>query len=379
MNTSSAHPLPEAFRSLGLPAFPIMLAPLAGVSDYPFRLICAQKGAHLTYVEMLSAVALRYHSKNTMATLHRHHCERRVGVQITAADAEDMARGVAVIAHHPFDTIDVNMGCPVKKVVKTGCGSALLRDPEKVYQVVKAAQNNCPQIVSAKIRLGWSQDERYPIEVAQAVEEAGAAWLTVHGRLRSDRYSAPVDLASIRAICEHISIPVMGNGNLFTHSDIQTMKSHARVHGVMISRGALGNPWVFSHPAPTITPQVWYHTVREHILILRSFYGEGLNVARRFRKNLLWYLKGWPTPPSYREQAQHITSLHKALLLIQELRELWQKKGYTRRHPQDFPGRWILPGAGEQNHQKAADERIWDPKYDMHRIWDRGVGEEDRA
>lgn len=380
--TPPPHPAAQqehhAFRSLQLPASPVMLAPLAGVSDYPFRSICAQKGAHLTYVEMLSAIALSYHSKNTMATLHRHHSEQRVGVQVTARGAEEMARGVSVLAAHPFDTIDVNMGCPVKKVVKTGCGSALLRDPEKVYQVVRAARQNCPHIISAKIRLGWSTEERHPLEVAQAAEEAGAAWLTVHGRLRSDRYSAPVDLAGIKAIKEHISIPVVGNGNLFTHSDIHTMKRYTGVDGVMISRGALGNPWVFQSCAPKLTPRQWHSTVREHILTLRSFYGNAPLVARRFRKNLLWYLKGWPTPSSYRQAAQHLLSLEEALKIIHELRQLWEERGYTRRLPQDFAGRWILPGSTHPT-PLPAPHNTWDPKYDMHRQWDRGVGEEDRA
>lgn len=379
------------FKQLGLPEFPIMLAPLAGVSDYPFRWICERHGADLTYVEMLSAIALCYRSKNTMAMLHRHLAERRVGVQITARNPSEMARGVAVIADHPFDTVDINMGCPVKKVVKTGCGSAALRDPQKVYDLVRAAKDNCPQIVSSKIRLGWSESERYPLEVADAVARAGGAWLTVHGRLRSDRYSAPVDLGGIQDIAQRVDIPVIGNGNIFTGHDIDTMSRHTGVRGVMVSRGALGNPWIFCRGGRgalrPVTPEQWRGVVASHVRALIGFYGDGVLPAKRFRKNLLWYLKGWPTPGEVRAKAQHLSSLNQVLVIADELARGWIKAGYTRRSPSDFADRWVFPHDGEQasgdsaEHglRKSLEERDasrWDPKYDMDRQWDRGVGEE---
>ena len=149
--------VPSVFERLGLPANPLLLAPLAGVSDHPFRRVCADQGAHLTYVEMISATALLYESRRTYEMLQRHRDEQKLGIQITGSTAEDVGRAVAILNAYPFDTIDINMGCPVKKVVKTGCGSAILRDPERVYQTVKHACAATDKPVTAKIRLGWDR------------------------------------------------------------------------------------------------------------------------------------------------------------------------------------------------------------------------------
>lgn len=363
---------PEVFRQLGLGSCPIMLAPLAGVSDYPFRQICREQGASLVYVEMLSAVALSYYSKNTMAMIHRHVHEDVLGAQITAKDADHMSRGIEVLNQYPLDTIDVNMGCPVKKVVKTGCGSALLRDPEMVYQVVRAACSSTNKVVSAKIRLGWSAHESYPIEVAEACEQAGARWLTVHGRLRSDRYDKPVNLEGIRQIKQVLSIPVIGNGNLFDSDDINHMITTTKVDGVMISRGALGNPWVFQQktsqrdPHSPLSVTQWLAVITHHIQLSLSLYGDHPTPAIRFRKHLLWYLKGWPITTQVRLKAQSIRSLHEALILSQQIASDLTHQNIRYRKPlSKIPNKWL------QEHSSA-----WDPKFDMDRRLDRGVGED---
>ncbi|MCY4379981.1 MAG: tRNA-dihydrouridine synthase [Proteobacteria bacterium] len=359
---------------------PVMLAPLAGVSDYPFRRVCREQGADLVYVEMLSAVALSYHSKNTMRMIHRHHEEDILGAQITGRSPEEIAKGIQVLEHYPLDTIDINMGCPVKKVVKTGCGSALLKDPELVYQVVKAACAHTDKTLSVKIRRGWSTEQAYPMEVADACEQAGAAWLTVHGRLRSDSYAEPVNLDDIKRIKQRLSIPVIGNGNLFDHRDLNYMKETTHVDGWMISRGALGNPWVFKMAKKggqyAISLSEWHRVVQSHIRLVCQHYGNRKLPAVRFRKHLLWYLKGWPVSAESKHQAQSITTMSQARDMIDDLVASWQKLGVTFRRPMAVShGKWTY-----QNHlvsyKPASQEEgtIWDPKYEMDRRLDRGVG-----
>ncbi|MCY4444534.1 MAG: tRNA-dihydrouridine synthase family protein [Proteobacteria bacterium] len=371
----------RVFKQLHMNDFPVMLAPLAGVSDYPFRKVSTIKGADLTYVEMLSAVALSYHSKNTMAMLQRHISEKTLGVQITASNAESMARGITVLESFPCETIDINMGCPVRKVVKTGCGSALIRNPQKVYEVVRAAINHTNKIVTAKIRIGWSPTESYPLEVAEACAAAGAQWLTVHGRLRSDTYATPVDLSTIKRIKNHIDIPVIGNGNLFCQEDINFLREQTGVDGVMISRGALGNPWVFAKHNTPISLDEWYNTIILHLQSLRNVYGDRRQVALRFRKNLLWYMKGWPQLPKLKEKAQHITSLAEALFVLKEIKQSYRNTNCSHRYPIQTSGKaWHITKDHNQDpktlkthpstHQPMHN---WDPKYDMDRKLDRGV------
>lgn len=370
--------LPAVFKELGFVSPPVMLAPLAGVSDYPFRQICREHGASIVYVEMLSAIALSYYSKNTMAMIHRHYDEDILGAQITAKDAEHMRAGITVLHRYPLDTIDINLGCPVKKVVKTGCGSALLRDPEQVHTVIKAACDHTDKIVSAKIRIGWSADEAYPLEVAEACEQAGARWLTVHGRLRSERYDAPVRLHEIRRIKQHVSIPVIGNGNLFSLEDITHMRLTTGVDGVMISRGALGHPWIFrrrgstTHPNPaSVSLTEWYDVVMRHLDLTAATYGCNLTPALRFRKHLLWYFKGWPISTDYRQRAQQICSLNEARQLLMDLRDhLHHAKCHERQLRRTQHTKW------QDSTTPAEMPSTWDPKYDMHRRLDRGVDED---
>ena len=363
-----AKPVSKVFKRLGIMQSPVMLAPLAGVSDFPFRQVCREQGAHLVYVEMLSAIALSYYSKNTMAMIHRHYKEDVLGAQITASDADQMAKGVSILDHYPIDTIDINMGCPVKKVVKTGCGSALLKDPEKVFKVVKAACDHTGKIVSAKIRLGWSPEQAYPLEVADACQQAGVAWLTVHGRLRCDRYSVPVDLEGLRRIKQHITIPLIGNGNLFHRADIDHMLAVTGADGVMISRGALGNPWIFQSRPSITTVSQWHATVSRHIRLSLALYGDHKTPAIRFRKHLLWYLKGWSVPQDIRIKAQNITSLHHALYLARDLADHLRSSGVY--------GRKSACGGENKWQEGSGGDKMWDPKFEMSRTLDRGVGDD---
>lgn len=353
------------FEALGLPRDPLLLAPLAGVSDHPFRRSCAAQGADLTYVEMISATALLYESRRTYDMLKRHSSESILGVQITAASADDMGRAVEILARHDFETIDINMGCPVKKVVKTGCGSAILRDPERVFQTVKAACNATDKPVSAKIRLGWDHQSINGIEVAQAAEAGGAAWVTVHGRTRADDYGIPVNLEGIRQIKAALKVPVIGNGNLFQHEDVAHMKAVTGVDGVMISRGAMGNPWLFKEirtSDKTVTIDEWEETVLRHLAWQQEEYGDQPGAAVCMRKHLLWYAKGWQGVKPFREAVNEAGSLSGAGDLVKGFADQLRKNQYLVRAP-------IVQN--EAGHRFA-----WDPKYEMDRKLDRGVGDD---
>ncbi|MBI2602848.1 MAG: tRNA-dihydrouridine synthase family protein [Deltaproteobacteria bacterium] len=311
----------KIFESLGLPSEPVFLAPLAGVSDAPFRRICTRGGADLSYVEMISAPALKYNSKKTLQMLFRHPEEKKLGVQVTAKCTEDMKRAVEILNRYPFETVDINMGCPVRKVVGTGCGAALLRDPEQAYQITKAAVETSARPVSVKIRLGWDRQSMNYLEIAPAIENAGAVWLTVHGRTRSDDYSREVDLQALAEIKRAIRIPVVGNGNIFSRQDYLTMKAVSGVDGVMISRGSLGNPWVFREVRGDESPtalEEWRAWVGDHLKWQQEHYSREETGVIMLRKQLLWYMTGWPLAKIYKERFSHVKTFQEVFAALDE-------------------------------------------------------------
>lgn len=357
----SAHKL-NVFKKLGLGPHPVMLAPLAGVSDHPFRRICQENGADLTYVEMISATALLHDSPRTLRMLERHPSEPRLGVQITGKSALETAEAIARLDGMDFDTIDINMGCPVKKVVKTGCGSAILKDVDRVYETVSLARKATKKPLSAKIRLGWDQSSANGVAIAEAIAQGGADWVTVHGRTRACDYSAPVQLSAMAQICEAVSIPVIGNGNLFSPQDVHFMRERTGVQGVMISRGALGNPFLFNQirGLVPVSLRVWYDVVSRHLDYQQRAYGDRGMAAICMRKHLLWYTKGWSGGKRVREAINQTDSLAAAReVLDQFFREL------EPLNPDRIEG-----------DQNTKDRFQWDPKYEMDRRLDRGVGDD---
>lgn len=351
------------FRKLGLPAQPIILAPLAGVSDHPFRRTCTAGGADLTYVEMISATALNYDSPRTLQMMARHDTEQVLGIQVTGKTATETAQAIGRLQTMPFDTIDINMGCPVKKVVKTGCGSAILKDPERVYQTVKLCRQATDKPFSVKIRLGWDRNTINGITVARAAYEAGADWITVHGRTRACDYATAVDLNQIAAIVAAVPIPVIGNGNIFGPKDAATMMSRTGASGVMVSRGALGNPWVFDMikgKTQQVGLEAWYHTVKNHLIWQQEAYPDSKVAAICMRKHLLWYTKGWSQGKFIREAINKAESLSEARAILDEFYQ-------SLKGQQSFR---FVPELGQE--QRFS----WDPKYEMDRQWDRGVGDD---
>jgi tRNA-dihydrouridine synthase B len=383
-----------AFDKLGFPRFPVLLAPLAGVSDHPFRRVCARQGASLTYVEMLSAKAILFKSKRTFDMMARHADEGILGVQVTGGSAQDVAGAIEILDRHAFDTIDINMGCPVSKVVRSGSGSAILREPDRVYETVRLARMATAKPLSVKVRLGWDRSSVTIFEVADAAQSAGAEWITVHGRLRSEDYSYPVDLAMIAAVKKRLSIPVFGNGNIFTAADAAHMSELTGVDGVMVSRGALGNPWVFrdifsmnsslgesgGSVEPSTLPGMgmgmvladeWLETVLDHLQWQQEAYGPGGMGAVCMRKHLLWYAKGWPGAKKLRERINTAESISSCENLVREFHAGLIASGITLRLP---------IAAGSEDEGASAGQRfVWDPKFDMDRKLDRGVGDDDGA
>lgn len=356
----------NVFEKLGLPRNPVMLAPLAGVSDYPFRMVCQQNGADLTYVEMLSATALCYKSQKTFDMLYRHPDETKVGVQITSKTPEEMGEAVALIEDRSFETVDINMGCPVKKVVKVGCGSAIMKDPERVYQTTLAARKSTKKPLSVKIRRGWDNDTVSFKEVALAAQDAGAEWVTIHGRLRNNDYSVPVNLECMTELKQLLKIPVIGNGNIFSHEDAQRMLSVTGIDGVMVSRGALGNPWVFNEIKTgnkQVSLDAWFNLVTNHLQMQIDTYQNKPFSAVCMRKHLLWYLKGWPGVKYVKDEVTRSSNNIEAKEIIDKFKKKLVQDGFKFRSEVELS-------------TEQGDRFVWDPKWEMDRKLDRGVGDD---
>lgn len=353
------------FTRLGLGPFPVILAPLAGVSDHPFRRICSEQGSELTYVEMISAAALVHNSQRTYGMLKRHPKEPILGVQVTGRTAEEVGEAVGMLDTFPFDTIDINMGCPVPKVVKSGCGSAILKDPDRVYDTVKAARQRTGKPLSVKVRLGWDHESKNVLLVAAAAESAGAEWITVHGRTRNDDYGAPVDLALIGQVKAQCRIPIIGNGNLFSSADGGSMQRGSGVDGLMVSRGALGNPWVFRDlqsrgGQSSVGLDEWLSVVLSHLAMHSEEYGPVGAGAITMRKHLLWYLKGWPGSKPLKDEMLSLTDINDVRGRLIDFANGLSQSGISTRFSLD--------------NQDQNGKFLWDPKWEMDRGLDRGVG-----
>lgn len=223
----------------------IFLAPMAGITDLPFRLICKEKGAGLVYTEMVSAKALLYGDEKTKLLLKTCKEERPLAVQIFGSDVESIAYASKYVSEFA-NIVDINMGCPAPKVVKNGDGSRLLLDLELVKQIVETAVKNSKVPVTVKIRKGWDEKHIVALEAAKIIEQAGASAITVHGRTRSQYYSGEADWEIIKRVKETVKIPVIGNGDLKCAEDVEKAFKFSNVDGVMIGRATLGNPWIFS-------------------------------------------------------------------------------------------------------------------------------------
>ena len=230
--------------SLHLPSS-LLLAPLAGYTDMPFRLLCKENGAALCYSEMVSCHGLLYEQKKTYELLATVPEERPFAVQLFGSEPEFMGRAAAVVSQGDVDMIDINMGCPVRKVIKKGSGAALMKNPHNAEAIIKAVCANTDLPVTVKFRSGWTEESLNAPEFAQMAEAAGAKALTIHGRTWAQGFGGKANRAMIRSVKEAVTIPVIGNGDVLCYDDGLSMIEETGCDGVMVGRGALGNPWLF--------------------------------------------------------------------------------------------------------------------------------------
>ncbi len=293
-----------------------ILGPMAGVTDLPFRLLCKEQGAGLLCMEMVSAKAILYHNKNTESLLQIHPKETPVSLQLFGSDPRIVSEMAKRIEDRPFSILDINMGCPVPKVVRNGEGSALMKDPKLVYDLVNAVVRAIQKPVTVKIRKGFDEGHVNAVEIAKIIEEAGAAAIAVHGRTREQYYSGKADWDIIRQVKEAVHIPVIGNGDVTSGEHAIALQEQTGCDGVMVARGAQGNPWIFSEllayeetgafPARPDIDKI-RNTMLRHARLQIEYKGSYLGI-REMRKHVAWYTKGLRGAARLREQINRVES-----------------------------------------------------------------------
>lgn len=305
---------------------PYILAPMAGVTDLPFRLLCKEQGAGLLCMEMISAKALQYKNRNTKALLSIYQDEYPVSLQLFGSDADIMSRMAQEIEELPFQILDINMGCPVPKVVKNGEGSALMNQPKLVYEIVSKIVKSISKPVTVKIRKGFDEDHVNAVEIAKIIEEAGASAVAVHGRTREQYYSGRADWDIIRQVKEAVSIPVIGNGDVISAESARALQIQTGCDGVMVARGAQGNPWIFSELVQydrtgRIPLRPDHAAIRDmmlrHAKMQIEFKGDYLGI-REMRKHVAWYTKGLKGSARLRDDINKIDTYEELEELLYE-------------------------------------------------------------
>lgn len=305
---------------------PCILAPMAGVTDLPFRLLCREQGTGLLSMEMVSAKAVSFHNKNTEALMEIAEGENPIALQLFGSDPHIMAETAREIEERPFDILDINMGCPVPKVVNNGEGSALMKEPEKVEAIVSGVVKAVSKPVTVKIRKGFDENHINAVEIAKIIESAGAAAIAVHGRTREQYYSGEADWEIIRRVKEAVSIPVIGNGDVTSPFRAKQMLEETGCDGVMIGRAARGNPWIFRETAEyletgTVPARPSRQEVKEMILrhceLQLRYKGEYTGI-REMRKHVAWYTAGYPHSAKLRGRINEIESMDALKALLEE-------------------------------------------------------------
>jgi len=300
-------------------SFPLFLAPMAGVSEQPFRLLCRRFGADVVVSEFLSSEGLRRRNERTLAMAAFAAEERPIGIQIFGADPAGMAEAAALVTEHCApEFVDLNFGCPVKKVVKRSGGSGCLKDLDLVERIVRAVARATALPVTVKIRSGWDETSRDPVGIARRCEDAGARALTLHARSRTQMFAGSANWDEITAVVEAVGIPVIGNGDVTTPEDVLRMRGQTGCAGVMIARGSFGNPWIFRQARalldglakpPDPAPEERFATALEHARLTLAVEGESPRAAREFRKHLGWYTRGLPGSAELRAKLHQVRAL----------------------------------------------------------------------
>ncbi len=295
----------------------IILGPMAGVSDLPFRVLCSEMGAGMVCMEMVSAKAITYKNRNTNMLLEIHEKEHPVSLQLFGSEPEVMQKAVLMIKDRPFDILDVNMGCPVPKIVGNGEGSALMKSPELIEKIVSALVSVCDRPVTVKIRKGFDDASINAVECALAAQSGGAAAVTVHGRTRQQFYSGKADWDIIRKVREAVSIPVIGNGDVVDAESARRMFDETGCDAVMVARAAQGNPFIFreirsffetGHACDRPSPREVYDTVIRHADMQLQYKGEYIGI-REMRKHVSWYTTGMPGSARFRNEINQMTDM----------------------------------------------------------------------
>ena len=295
----------------------VILAPMAGVTDLPFRLLCREQGAGCVVTEMVSAKAILYNNRNTKELMQIHPQERPAAIHLFGSDPDIMAQIAARIEDGPYDFIDVNMGCPVPKVVNNGEGSALMKNPKQAEKVLSAMVKAVKKPVTVKFRKGFNDTSVNAVEFAKMAEGSGVAAVAVHGRTREQYYSGKADWDIIRQVKEAVKIPVIGNGDIFTPQDAGRMMEETGCDGIMVARGAKGNPWIFRRinhyldtgeilPGPSI--EEIQAMILRHGHMLAAYKGEQ-TAMREMRGHVAWYTKGMPHSAALRNEINQVETL----------------------------------------------------------------------
>jgi nifR3 family TIM-barrel protein len=301
---------------------PLFLAPMAGVSESPFRQICRRFGADVVVSEFISSVGISLGIERVLAEMRFEPVERPIGIQIYGADAGIMAKAAGMVTElFEPDFVDINFGCPVKKVVRNNGGSGCLKDMTLVRGIIRAVRDATHLPVTVKIRSGWDEVQRDPVEIALRCQDAGAQVLTLHPRTRTQMYQGAANWDEIAQVVAALDVPVIGNGDVRTPEDVLAMRTHTGCAGIMIARGSFGNPWLFAQAHDLLagrarradpTPEERFATALEHARLALRLQGDTRKTALEFRKHFGWYTKGLPGASELRQRLFAIESIDEA-------------------------------------------------------------------